>query len=119
MAGNYNVVRLPMECSKVGRLTSSMRRFSEIIKDLELRDLPLQGGPYMWRGGLNNQSNSRLDRFLVSENWEGHFTRVIQCVLPKPVSDHSPILLDRGGVRRDPMPFKFRKYVVEGERLQG
>ena len=37
MAGNYNVVRLPMECSKGGRLTSSMRRFSEIIKDLELR----------------------------------------------------------------------------------
>ena len=119
MAGNYNVVRLPMECSKGGRLTSSMRRFSEIIKDLELRDLPLQGGPYMWRGGLNNQSNSRLDRFLVSENWEGHFTGVVQCVLPKPVSNHSPILSNKGDVRRDPMPFKFRKYVVEGERLQG
>ena len=54
------------------QINLSMRRFSEIIKDLELRDLPLQGGPYMWRGGLNNQSNSRLDRFLVSENWEGH-----------------------------------------------
>ena len=45
-------------------------------------------------GDLNNQSNSKLDRFLVLEDWEGRFTRVVQCVLPKPVSNHSPILLD-------------------------
>ena len=51
VAGNINVVRFPMECSKGGRLTSSKRRFFEIIEDLELRDLPLQGGPYTWRGG--------------------------------------------------------------------
>ncbi|RVW97120.1 hypothetical protein CK203_030039 [Vitis vinifera] len=63
----------PVECSRGGRLTCSMRRFSEIMK-LELRDLPLQGGSYTWRGGLNNQPNSRLDWFLVSEDWEGRFT---------------------------------------------
>ena len=67
----------------------------------------------MWRGGLNNQSNSRLDRFLVSENWEGHFTGVVQCVLPKPVSNHSPILSNKGDVRRDPMPFKFENMWLE------
>ena len=37
MAGDFNVVRFPMECSKGGKLTSSKRRFFEIIKDLELR----------------------------------------------------------------------------------
>ena len=37
MAGNYNVVRFLVECSRGGILTSLMRRFSEIIKDLELR----------------------------------------------------------------------------------
>ena len=84
-----------------------MRRFSEIIEDLELRDLPLQGGSFTWRDGLNNQSHSRLDRFLVSNEWEGHFTGVVQCVLPKLVLDHFPILLDGGGVRRGPMPFRF------------
>ena len=67
--------------------------------------MPLQGGSYTWRGGLNNQSNSRLDWFLVLEDWEGHFTRV-EYVLPKPVSDHSPILVD-GGVWCEERPNAF------------
>ncbi|RVW41575.1 putative ribonuclease H protein [Vitis vinifera] len=71
-----------------------MRRFSEVIDDLDLRDLPLQGGPFTWSGGLNSQAMSKLDRFLVLEDWEGHFNGVVQCTLPRPVFDHFPILLD-------------------------
>ena len=41
MAGDFNVVRFPVESSMRGRLTYSMKRFLEIIEDLELRDLPL------------------------------------------------------------------------------
>ncbi|RVW41716.1 Transposon TX1 uncharacterized 149 kDa protein [Vitis vinifera] len=33
----------------------AMRRFSEVIEDLELRDLPLQGGLFTWSGGSNDQ----------------------------------------------------------------
>ena len=54
MAGDFNVVRFPVESNKGGRLTYSMRIFSEIIEDLELRDLPLQGDSFTWKGGLNN-----------------------------------------------------------------
>ena len=39
--GDFNVIRFPEECSKEGRANSTMRRFSEVIEDLELRDLPL------------------------------------------------------------------------------
>ena len=46
MAGEFNVIRFLMECSRGGKLNFTMRRFCEIIEDLELRDLPLQGGPY-------------------------------------------------------------------------
>ena len=79
-----------------------MRRFLEIIEDLELKDVPLVGGPFTWNGGVNNQTFSRLDRFLINEGWDNHFGDVRQCVLPRPVSDHFPILLDVGGVRRGP-----------------
>ena len=34
-----------------------------MIKDLELRDLPLQGGLFTWSGDLNNRLKSRIDRF--------------------------------------------------------
>ena len=56
--------------NSVGRLSHSMRRFNEVLTELGLRDLPLQGGPFTWRGGHNNQRMSRLDRFLVSADWE-------------------------------------------------
>ena len=42
--------------SRGGGLTASMRRFSEVVEDLELRDFPLMGGPFTWRGGLNIQA---------------------------------------------------------------
>ena len=59
------------------RFSSSMRRFSEVIEDLGLRDIPLQGGPFTWRGkegggggggGGDSGSMSRLDRFLFSDD---------------------------------------------------
>ena len=58
-------------------MSSSMRRFSEVIEDLELRNIPLQGGPFAWRGGSKNCSISIIDRFLVSNDWESHFSNVI------------------------------------------
>ena len=54
--------------NNVLRVSSAMRRFSKVIEDLELWDLPLQWGSFTWGGGLNNQLQSRLDRFLVSED---------------------------------------------------
>ena len=92
-----------------------MRRFSEVIDGLELRDLPLQGGPFTWSGGLNSQTMSRIDHFLVMEDWEGYFNGVVQSALSRPVSDHFPILLDGGGVRRGPVPFRFENMWLQEE----
>ncbi|RVX03896.1 hypothetical protein CK203_021616 [Vitis vinifera] len=68
VGGDFNMVRYPEERGRGGGLSVSMRRFTEVVKDLELRDYPLQGGPFTWRGGENNQSQSRLDRFLVTDD---------------------------------------------------
>ena len=57
---------------------------------------------------LNNQAKSRLDHFIVSEGWECHFNGVVQCALPKPVSDHALILLYGGRVRRGLSSFRFK-----------
>ena len=45
VGGDFNLVRFPKERSRRGGLIASMRRFSEVIEDLELRDFPLTGGP--------------------------------------------------------------------------
>ena len=84
-----------------------MRRFSNILNDLGLRDFPLQGGPYTWRGSHNGRLMSRLDRFLVFVDWESHCNKVIQRCLPRIVSNHFPIMLDSDSVRTGPSPFRF------------
>ena len=63
IGGDFNLVISPNERNTEGRLSHSMRRFTEVINELGLRDLPLQGGPFTWRGGHNNQCMSCLDRF--------------------------------------------------------
>jgi len=50
---------------------------------------------------------SRIDRFPASSDWEEHFPDLIQCRLPRPLSDHFPLLLDSGGLVRGFCCFKF------------
>ena len=83
-----------------------MKRFSQIIDELELKDLPLHGGAFTWAGGPGNQRMARLNRIFISNDWGNYFGNVIQSILPKPLSDHSPILLIGGDCPvRGPYPF--------------
>ena len=46
IGADFNVVRFPSERSGALRLSSTMRRFIEVIDDLHLRDLPLLRGSF-------------------------------------------------------------------------
>ncbi|RVW93878.1 Transposon TX1 uncharacterized 149 kDa protein [Vitis vinifera] len=106
------------ERSSQRRISSAMRRFAETVEDLELVDLPLQGGGFTWNGGLNNQAWARLDRFLVSSSWLDLFSGVTQVRLSRPISDHFPIVLEGGGIRRGPTPFRFENMWLKVEGFQ-
>ncbi|RVX10222.1 LINE-1 reverse transcriptase-like [Vitis vinifera] len=107
IGGDFNVVLSQRERSSQGRISGAMRRFAQVVDDLELLDLPLQGGVFSWSGGRNNQAWARLDRFLVTQCWLDNFCGIVQCRLPRPTSDHFPIMLKGGGLRRGPSPFRF------------
>ena len=105
--GDFNIVRFPSERLGYSRLTPAMEIFSEFIGDLNLIDLPLEGGRFTWSSGSNQPSMSRIDRVLVSHDWEEHFPDVTQRILPRPVSDHFPILVEVGRMARGKSPFRF------------
>ena len=107
VGGDFNIILSQGERSRQGRVALAMRRFAQVIDDLELVDLPLQGGSYTWSGGLYNQSCARFDRFFASPSWLDQFSNVIQKRLSRAISDHFPILIEGGGIRRGPSPFRF------------
>ncbi|RVX21642.1 hypothetical protein CK203_002122 [Vitis vinifera] len=93
LRGDFNVTLSQWERSNQGRLTSAMRR--------------------------NNQFWARLDRFLVTQNWLDHFSGVVQSRLPRPTSDHFPILL-KGGVGGGRASFRLAtKLKVMKEKIKG
>ena len=65
LGGDFNITLFPRERSSQRRTSLAMRKFAEIVDDLGLVDLPLQGGEFTWNGGQNNQTWARLDRFVV------------------------------------------------------
>ncbi|RVW49857.1 LINE-1 reverse transcriptase-like [Vitis vinifera] len=62
IGGDFNITLFSRERSGQRRISSAMRNFAEIVDDLGLVDLPLQGGDFTWNGGLHNQTWARLDR---------------------------------------------------------
>ena len=91
-----------------------MENFSKFIKELSLIDLPLEGGSYTWSGGSDQRLMSRIHTALVSHDWEDHYPDVTLQVLPRPISNHFPILMEAGGILRGKSPFRFENVVRVG-----
>ena len=113
--GDFNVVCYPSERLGCNRLTSHMMDFSDFIEASHLVDLPLGGGPYTWSSGSANPSMSRIDRFLISTDWEDHHPDAVQKLLPRPLSDHFPLVLEVGSVVRGKSPFRFENMWLQDE----
>ena len=84
-----------------------MFAFSDFIENNSLVDLPLEEAAFTWFRDFGLPSMSRIDRILVSLDWEEHFENVSQRVLPRVLSDHCPLLLEAVVVRRSRSAFKF------------
>ena len=107
VGGDFNVVRFSTERRGGCPITRDMVRFSSFVERCSLIDLDLVGAQFTFSNGHSVPSMSRIDRFLISPEWEAHFSSVIQRALHVAASDHLPILLYPQDESWGPTPFRF------------
>ena len=89
--------------------------FSDFIEANYLVDLPLEGASFTWFRDSGSDCMSRIDRTLVLVDWVEHFGNVSQRVLPRVVSDHYPLLVVAGSVKKGRSAFKFENMWLKEE----
>ena len=115
LVGDFNIIRYPSERLGCESFSPAMFAFSDFIESNSLVDLPLKEASFTWFRDFGLPFRSRIDRALVSLDWEEHFENVSQRVLPCVISDHCPLLLEAGAVRHDRSAFKFENMWLKVE----
>ncbi|XP_026458877.1 uncharacterized protein LOC113359467 [Papaver somniferum] len=63
-------------------------------------------GGQTWTNNQTHSIRSRIDRILISPDWEVVHPQVLQQALARPCSDHNPIALNFQGLKHGPPPFR-------------
>jgi endonuclease/exonuclease/phosphatase family metal-dependent hydrolase len=70
--------------------------FNTVIDSFDLREIDLTRRQFTWANSLPKPTYERLDRALMSTEWEFKYPLVSLQALDRGVSDHTPLLLDMG-----------------------
>ena len=115
LISDFNIIRYPSEMLGCESFSLAMFAFSDFIENNSLVDLPLEGTSFTWVRDSGLPSMSRIDRTLVSLDWEEHFVNVSQWVVPRVLSNQCPLLLEAGVVRLGQSAFKFENMWLKVE----
>lgn len=107
VCGDFNVTRYISEKKNCSIRTRGMREFSDFIEDMNLVDLQLENANYTWFKGDQQKTASRIDRILISDEWDDNFKNLKQLPLKSLSSDHIPIALLGGSWKKNKNYFKF------------
>ncbi|KAJ3708007.1 hypothetical protein LUZ61_011712 [Rhynchospora tenuis] len=81
------------ERSTIATEYTHMQSFNDLIRDLNLFDVPLLNKTFTWTNKQPQPIMSRLDRVLLSTRWLSSFPVLNLEALPSIVSDHVPLRL--------------------------
>jgi hypothetical protein len=91
--GDFNLILDAADKNNNNINRRNMARFRQAVADLELLDIHLHGRRYTWRNERRSPTLVRLDRTLVSMDWEGLFPNCHLQALSSDASDRCPLLL--------------------------
>jgi exonuclease III len=96
VGGDFNMLRNPSDKNKDSYEHRWPFLFNSVIDGLNLRELEMSGRRFTWANSLSNPTCEKLDRVLVSTEWEQKFPLITVTSLSRDISDHTPLLLNTG-----------------------
>ena len=96
VGGDFNIIRKPKEKNNDNYNPRWPIMFNAIINSLELKELELSGRQYTWASRREIPTFEKLDRVLVTTEWEQKYPLVTVQALTRVGSDHTPLFVDSG-----------------------
>ncbi|XP_073360330.1 uncharacterized protein [Aegilops tauschii subsp. strangulata] len=95
-----------------------MRKFREFIDDNELKELYMHGRRFTWTNERDAPMMTKIDRVLVTLDWELTFTDNLLQVLSTNVSDHALLHLSTSAPFYQQKRFRFEIYWTKLEGFE-
>jgi hypothetical protein len=109
IGGDFNIIR---SCSEKNNDRFEERwpfLFNAVIDSLDLREIEMSRRKFTWANSRRVHTYERLDRVLVSTDWEQTYPLATVEALNREISNHTPLLLSLGEMAKSKKqpPFKF------------
>jgi exonuclease III len=96
IGGDFNILRSHVKNNNKNYNARWPFLFNVVIDDLNLRELKMSGRKYTWANARDNPTYEKLDRILMSMEWEQKFPLSTVVAITREISDHTPLLIDTG-----------------------
>ena len=93
IGGDFNSMRRPEDKNNDNSNPQWPHLFNAIIDTPNLREVDMIGRQYTWANKLDPPTFEKLDRVLISTEWESKYPKVKVEALDRSRSDHTPLLL--------------------------
>jgi hypothetical protein len=109
IGGDFNIMRNSSEKNNDNFDERWPFLFNAVIDSLDLREIEMSGRKFTWANSRRVPTYEKLDRVLVSTEWEQNFPLATVDALSRDISDHTPLLLSTGekGKAVSKPPFRF------------
>ena len=99
------------------RYESIVLGFNDLIRDLEIQDIPLNNRAFTWSNKRPDPVFSKLDRFFLSTHWSLCYPKIELQALEMVVSDHVPLLLSCKKNATTPCPIRMETFWFDYEEV--
>ena len=110
LMGDFNYIRYPNNRNRNGGNFRDMLNFNEAISTLGLVKIPLKGREYTWSNMQSAPLLQKLDWVFTSESWTTAFPNTLAIPLAKPISDHTPCVVQISTQIPKAAIFRFENY---------